>query len=334
MAGAPAGGWAADRFGRRRSLLLGLVAFSIAVLLLPFGRTRGELALATGLVEFANVFARPSIHASIADLVPPAHRARAFGLFRAAMNVGFAAGAAIGGLLARGAYTGLFLVDSGTAALAALLVFLALRETRPAPDPFGAPGGEGGRGPLGRFALFLLLALLVNVVASQMTSNFAISLRRRGVGEASYGRLLALNGLFVALAQVPVTVLSSKARMARGLALGALLYGAGYGIAAFSVDLVPLLLCVSVLTLGEMLFVPLSSAFVALLAPPGLRGRYMGALQLTYGLARVIAPPLGAAILHRHGDRTLWLFSPAVGAVAALGLLLLDRPKTGVPEHP
>jgi len=329
--GAPAGGFAADRFGRRRSLLFGLLSFSVAALLLPLGRTRAELALATVAIEFTNVFVRPATHAAIADLVPPPQRPRAYGFFRVAMNIGFAAGSLLGGWLAHRSFAPLFVVDAGTAALAAIAVMLFVAESRPARDPEAPAAPPEGRGPLGRFSFFLGCALLVNLVSTQMTSNFAISLGRRGVGEDLYGRLLALNGLWVAVAQVPVTHFSSRRRVTQGLALGALLYGIGYGLAAFSVRPLPLFLCVSVFTLGEMLFVPLGSVYVAQMAPTPLRGRYMGALQMTYGVGRALAPSLGASVLEAWGDRTLWLLSPAVGALAAFGLLLLDRRERRAP---
>lgn len=58
-------------------------------------------------------------------------------------------------------------------------------------------------------------------------------------------------------------------------------------------------------------------------APEHLRGRYQGAWALTWGLAFVLAPGLGAAVFAVSGD-ALWLLCGGLGFLAA-GLVLVGR---------
>jgi len=51
---------------------------------------------------------------------------------------------------------------------------------------------------------------------------------------------------------------------------------------------------------------PMASAYVADLAPPSMRGRYMGVYGLTWTVALVVGPALGMSLL-AAGPSFLWL---------------------------
>jgi MFS family permease len=83
---------------------------------------------------------------------------------------------------------------------------------------------------------------------------------------------------------------------------------------------------VLVWTFGEIVYAPVASAYVADLAPEHLRGRYQGAWGLTWGLAFVLAPIVGAAIYEWNPDG-LWFTCGLLGLLSALLLLLQARPR-------
>jgi MFS family permease len=107
------------------------------------------------------------------------------------------------------------------------------------------------------------------------------------------------------------------------LALGSVLVGLGFALNAVANNLPELAFTVLVWTLGEIVYAPVASAYVADIAPEHLRGRYQGAWGLTWGLAFVFAPALGAAIFAWRPDG-LWLTCGLLGLLAAL-LLLAPR---------
>lgn len=107
--------------------------------------------------------------------------------------------------------------------------------------------------------------------------------------------------------------------------LGSLLVGLGFALNVIANDLPALALTVLIWTLGEIVYAPVASAYVADLAPEHLRGRYQGAWGLTWGFAFVLAPGLGAAVFAWSSDG-LWLTCGLLGLVAAL-LLLEARPR-------
>ncbi len=101
-------GWLADRWGRRRMMVLGLVAqalLSIAYIFVVDPLLFVVLRCVEGLAAAAVL---PPARALIADAVPDEQRGRAYGFFGACFNFGFLLGPAIGGLLASIDYASAF----------------------------------------------------------------------------------------------------------------------------------------------------------------------------------------------------------------------------------
>jgi len=334
------GGWCSDQWGRRACLIFGFLTSLACMALLP--GAPGLHLVATLVIgrAFAAAFIRPSQSAGISDLVRQVDQRKAFGIFRTAMNLGFGLGTFVGGLLAASGFVDLFIVNSIAAALAAVMS-LAVPETRP-----GYPGSQaveepkppGGLQPVApstagvsfeRFLVFCGLCLILSLLSGQMNTTLPLSIERRAAArtdvEGLYGMLLALNGGIVCLTQIVLTRAFTGVSTTRALAIGAVLYGAGYGAVGLSIERWSLGLSVATFTVGEMLFFPMASTWVAQVAPADRRGRWFGMLSVAYGMGNVVTPLAGTWVLKHHGDAALWALSPFVAAVAAIGFLLLDR---------
>jgi MFS family permease len=71
-----------------------------------------------------------------------------------------------------------------------------------------------------------------------------------------------------------------------------------------------------VFTLGEMVAMPVSSAYIAGLAPTHLRGRYMGSFGLTWACGLIVGPAMGMKLFALEPS-VLWLTCGALGLLAA-----------------
>ena len=111
--------------------------------------------------------------------------------------------------------------------------------------------------------------------------------------------------------------------------------GLGFALNAWAESLAALAFTVLIWTIGEIVYAPVASAYVADIAPVHLRGRYQGAWGLMWGLAFMLGPGLGAAFFAWHGD-AFWLFCGVLGVLSA-GLLLVGsrtpRPRTESPAE-
>ena len=94
------GGWLADRFGRRPTLIWGLLATAAGLTALGLARRLWQIAVCALLLGVAMDVYRPAISAAVAEIVEPADRPRAFGLIYWAVNLGVSVSGVLGGLLA------------------------------------------------------------------------------------------------------------------------------------------------------------------------------------------------------------------------------------------
>ena len=75
------------------------------------------------------------------------------------------------------------------------------------------------------------------------------------------------------------------------------------------------------LTLGEMIAMPTYLAYVSQLAPPHMRGRYLGVSGFTWAIGLIIGPALGMK-LFAVSPTVYWSASAALGVFAAVVISL------------
>jgi MFS family permease len=325
---APLAGLLADRVGRRATMVAGLLLGACCVSALAFARAPGLLALFAFLAAATGDLYRPAMSAAVADVVPPADRARAYGLVYWAVNFALSVGLAIGGLLADRSFVALFLADAGTSLVAAAIVFFRVPETR----PHGLVHEPALRGLIkvfadGPFLSFLLLHLAALTVFVQWQLALPIDMAAHGLGPSAYAFLMALNCAGVVLLQPILTPRLQRVDAAALLALSAALFGLGYGVNAIGGSIAVYGIGTALWTVGEVIGFPVASTVVANLAPPALRGRYQGAFAMSWGVAFTISPLAAGEVIQRFGSRTLWLLCLAVAVAVSAGHLLTAEPR-------
>ena len=322
FASGPVGGYLADHLGRRLTMLCSFVLGAAAMLQLGFARAPQHIALSTFLLGFFSDLFRPALQATVADVVPPSERTRAYGYLYWAVNLGFAGAAMIAGFMASRSFTLLFIGDAVTTLGFGIIVYLRVPETHPQREP-ALRQRPDPTAPLrdGVFVAFLLSQFLVMLVGAQGNSTLPIDLRDHGIRPATYGWLLAINGVMIVLFQTTAIRLVQRFRRARVLALAALLQGIGFGLTGAAHSLGWYAFTIVVWTVAELLYSPLSPTVVADLAPSSLRGTYQGTYSMAWGLSSCLAPALGSLVLGRLGGRALW--SGCFGACVLATLLHL-----------
>src|SRR3954447_13635100 len=137
-----AGNGLADRFGRRRVFLLGLIAFAFASVLSAAAQTVGELIAARALMGAAAACVMPPALSLLVVLFPPELRPKAVGVWAAVGGVGLAFGPIVGGVLVDVAdWRWIFLVSVPFVLLAVPFGLLWLPESRrPDVPPLDIPG--------------------------------------------------------------------------------------------------------------------------------------------------------------------------------------------------
>ncbi|GIF24268.1 MFS family permease [Actinoplanes tereljensis] len=321
--GTTVGGVLADRWGRRPTMLTAQFSAAALMLTLGFAHEYWQILAVTFLLGVFTEAVRPAFSAMMIDVVPDRDRVRAYSLNYWAINLGFALSAVGAGLAAKADYLLLFVVDAGTTLITAIISLVFLAETRPARRPKQASGGGMGAALRDRtFVLYLVISLGTVVVMMQHMSTLPIAMTADGLSAATYGWVIAVNGVLIVLGQLFVPRLIEGYDRSRVLAVAALIMGVGLGLVAFANAAWFFALTVVIWTLGEMLQSPSNAATVAALSPASLRGRYQGLNSLSWSVGTALAPILGGLTQEHLGDAALWIGCFGVCALVAVAHLV------------
>ena len=327
----PLGGYLADHVGRRATMVAALGLGGAGMISVGFAHRLEVIAPAMFAVGLVSEMYRPGMQAAVADLVPPGDRVRAYGLIYWVVNLGFAIGLALGGVLASISFKWLFVGDGATTMAFALMVWLGVPETRPA----RAVATAGQRAPSAwseffipyrdpLFVMFLGLSFLTAVIFMQSATTFPLDMSRHGISKSTFGVILALNGVLIVFIQPLLGPFLTRFNRSKTLAAGVVMIGIGFGINAIARTAPMYLLGVVIWTIGEVGVLPVANALVADLAPAAVRGRYQGAYSLAFGLSVCAAPAFGTFVLQRWGSVALWSGCLAMGVLIAIGHVLLS----------
>ncbi|SBT52031.1 MDR family MFS transporter [Micromonospora narathiwatensis] len=326
--GTTVGGTLTDRWGRRPTLLTAHLGAAIMMVALGLARPLWSVALGALLLGAFAEMARPAFGAMMVDVVPEKDRLRAFSLNYWAINLGFACAAVLAGVAAQAGYLLLFLVDAATTLVTALIIFARVGETRSVPT---GPVVKGATAPAGALRTiltdrvylgFVALNLFAALVFLQHISMLPIAMGDSGLSPATYGSVIALNGVLIVVGQLFVPKLIKGRSRSHVLALAALVMGVGFGLTAFAEAAWLYGLTVLIWTVGEMLNSPSNATLIAELSPGALRGRYQGVFSLSWQIAGAAAPILGGLVREHAGNTTLWLGCAAIGAATAVAHLV------------
>lgn len=124
----PFAGKAADKFGRKIMIVIGLFIFGLSEFLFGIGREIEVLFISRILGGISAAFIMPAVTAFIADITNLENRPKALGYMSAAISTGFIIGPGIGGFLAEFGTRIPFFFAGGLGTVAAILSIVLLSE--------------------------------------------------------------------------------------------------------------------------------------------------------------------------------------------------------------
>lgn len=325
------GGALTDRFGRKGIIIFSLVATSFSTLAMGFVNEFQLFLLVAFISGIFTDIGGPAYEAVFIDLLPEEKRASGFGIRRVAFNLAVVIGPAIGGFIAARSYLGLFILDAVISAIVALLVFRLIPETKPA-----TPEGTEQESTLqtfkgyvrvlkdGKFMAFTFVCLLLWFVYMNMNTTLGVFLRdERGLPESGYGWLISINAALVVLLQFPITRRIEKNPPMLMMAFGAFFVAFGLFLYGFIDTFSWFIAAMAILTVGEMITVPVANALVASFSPEEMRGRYNFVYGNSWGISFAAGPYLAGLILDNYNPNWLWYACGIIGLLAITGFLAL-----------
>lgn len=329
--GSMIGGALADKYGRRSMILIGLVVSGISSILMGMVN---DLYLFYILAAFLGVignFGGPARQAMVADLLPKEKQADGFGILRVVLNLAAVIGPILGGFLATKSYMLLFIADAVSSIITGFIVYLVIPETKPQrkddkPEESVLKTMAGYKDVLkdGIYMLFLSISAITVLVYMQLNSTLSVFLRDVYLfPEQSFGLLLSTNALMVVAFQFWITRKLSKYAPMKMMAVGTLFYMIGFGMYGFVSEPYMFFIAMAILTVGEMIEIPISQTAAASFAPEDKRGRYMAVFGFHWAIPNLFGVIIASLVYNSFGPNWVWYLAGILCLIAAIGFWLL-----------
>jgi MFS family permease len=327
LVGGVVGGALTDKLGRRSLVIFGLIFSALGSVAMGFITSLPAFYALAVVVGFLGEIAGPAHGAMVADMLPEEQRAEGYGVLRIVGNLAWIIGPTIGGVLALRSYTLLFVVDAITSLITAAIVYRLIPETRPAPAE--RTQGESllqtvvGYREVARdrlYMAFLVTSMLMLVVYQQMYSTLSVYLRDvHGVPARGYGLLMSIDAALVVVAQFPVARRVKHYPPMLMMALGTAFYMVGFAMYGFVSTYALFIAAILLITVGEMIVMPVGQALAARFAPEAMRGRYMAFFGFSWALPGMFSAWAAGVIMDNYNPNWVWYLSGIISAVAVLG---------------
>lgn len=327
-----AAGALVDRFGRKGMMVIGLFGMAVVYLGYIIVAEFWQFALIMFLAGAFSPLYRVGTDAIVADVIPPEERTQAYSLIRMGRNVGVALGPILGGLVLSRSYSIGFVTASAALAFFGVITTIFLKETlqhQPGKpdetlrDQFKvisqALQNKAFSRMLGSFTLMEICATLMWVVlAVYIKQNY-------GIVEARFSWIPTTNALMVIFLQVAITRLTARHSPTKVMPVGASFYPVAMLLVALSSSFWGFLVAMVIMTFGELITAPTATAYVANLAPPDQRGRYLGFFGLSWYIALSVGPMSAGFLSDTISSHAPWYAGALVGVLAVLSFLSLHR---------
>jgi len=324
-----------DKVGRKWVMVLSLVGNGLVYFFMSNAQNYLSFAILMTLSGAFNPLYRVGADAMLADLIPADKRPDAYALMRLSNNAGISIGPMLGGFISSISFTTTFFFAGSGMLIYSLLIAFFAYETLPAKSEVLVQA----RQPLGGYLQVLrdtnFLSFIGAFILAQMCAVMIWILMPvyangiYNVPENQYGFIPTTNALMVVFLQVFVTRFTKRYHPLPVMAVGTFFFALGVGSVALGHSFFGFWISIVVMTIGELILMPTASSYVATLAPPDMRGRYMSVAGLTWSAAAGIGPLLGGYLSDHIAPVATWYGGFGVGVIGILGFLVLSRRQLG-----
>ena len=324
MLGSYLGGKLADSIGFYKVMIFSLFVSGLLFFGLQYITSFYGLCIAMFVImTIADMF-RPAMFVSLGAYAKPENRQRALTLVRLAVNLGFAAGPAMGGLIIMNiGYHGLFWVDGASCILAISIFWLLVKEKKKIEESHLNLDDKQVKSVYRDrpFWVFLLVIFITGMIFFQLFTTLPLYHQKAyGLTEFQTGLLLTLNGFLVFLLEMPIVNYfdRKKVNKVKIVMFGSLFMALGFYVLLLNAWVGVLVINILFLTFGEIFAFPFSNSFALSRAPRGQEGRYMAFYTMSFSLAHIMSSKTGMGIFDRYGYLTNWMVMGTLGLIAVI----------------
>ena len=323
------GGKLTDKIGYYKVMLYSLFATGLLFIALQYLNTFATFCVGIFLVMLVADMFRPAMYVALSAYSKPENKTRSITLIRLAINLGFSAGPAIGGIIITTiGYSGLFWIDGITCLIATIVLLKVLNPKKSiALDEIKVENPKSAYSDI-PFLIFLGAMLLFGIVFLQYFSTMPLYYREaHTLTEFEIGLLMGMNGFLIFIFEMPLIKWLENSRFTKtGLMLfGAILTGLSFVVLNMTSWVGILIIGMLLMTIGEMIAFPFSNAFAMNRAKKGNQGEYMALYSIAFSIAHIFGHNIGMRMVSNVGYDNTWYVITILAALCALLLFILKR---------
>lgn len=334
--GALLGGKITDKSGYYYVQLFTLVSGGIMFIVLGQMKSYSAICITSFFLSMVNEAFRPANSVAIAHYSKEENRTRSYSLNRLAINLGWAVGGALGGIIAAHNYQLLFWVDGFTNIAAAILLYFVLAPSKNiATQQKAIPKNASTKSVYKDrvYLFFVVLQVVFAICFFQMFTILPVYYKTQlHLSETFIGATMAFNGLLIALVEMVIIFkLEGRRPHLHYIAIGVLLVGISYAMltANFVNAAILALSSMFMVTIGEMLSMPFMNSYWIARTEQGNRGQYAALFTMAWSMAQVVGPLTGGQIAEHYGyDLLWWLIAGTCFSLSVIYLWLWKKSKT------
>jgi predicted MFS family arabinose efflux permease len=341
IAGAIIGGKLVDRIGYYYVQLIALIGGGIMFIILGQMQSYTAICVTTFILAMLNESFRPANTVAVAHYSRDENKTRSYSLNRLSINLGWAIGGALGGILASFNYSLLFWVDGISNLLAAIVLYITLSPKRnPLTEVKKKKVKSAGNSVYKDkpYIFFVILTFIFALCFFQMFTTIPVFFRADfHLSVFFVGMIMALNGLIISFFEMIIVFsLEGRRDSLQYISFGMMLVAVAFlflNIPSINFSLLAIISMVFI-TFGEIFTMPFMNSWWINRAQPFNRGQYAALFSVAWASAQAIGPYSGALIAEHGGYKVLWY------AIAILCFLLsffykkLQTSNTPLSLHP
>lgn len=331
IAGASTGGFLTDKIGYRPVQILAATIGGSLFLVFSAITHFSTLCLLSLIISFFTEAFRPANFTATAAYAKEGTQTRPYSLNRLAMNLGWAVGSSLGGILASINYRLLFIVDGSINIIAGLSILWLLPSGREYVKKLKEKLETAVIKRPRHDKIFIRFISVTTIFAICFFLMFRVAplffKERWHINESLIGIILALNGIIIAMFEM---IMISHLEKRRAPLQYAIMGSAFVGMSFLFLTLphfhvLSAFVSMVFFTVGEMFALPFINTFVISRTDELNRGQYAAGYTLCWSVAQVVGPAGGFYFAEKFSYTLLWVLLCLFLAVCALGYHFLHN---------
>ncbi|MGG8497707.1 MFS transporter [Tenacibaculum sp. TC6] len=323
------GGRLTDKIGFYKVMKVSLFLTGLLFIALQFVTTFTGFCIGIFLVMLVADTFRPAMFVALNSYSKPENKTRSVTLIRLAINLGFSAGPAVGGLIITSlSYNGLFWVDGITCILATFLLMNVLHPKKSRIVDDGKVDHPVSVFSDNAFWVFFVGMFVFGFIFLQYFSTMPLYYKdNHHLTELQIGLLMGMNGFIIFLLEMPLIKWLEESKYTKEFLIffGLFLTGLSFLVLNLTSWTGILIVGMLLMTIGEMIAFPFSNAFVMERAKKGNQGEYMAYYSIAFSASHIFGHNSGMQFIDKFGFFNTWNIMLLLSVVGMCSFLILMK---------